>query len=175
MKLPQVQATVVLPMNERGEVALARKKQPIHHGNGEISYSLARYNGYGGKKEGGDVDIFDTAIRELEAESSLVAKRSDLDLALRVYFYVLKVEAEEVVPFMEVFFFTLKKYEGVPTEGLEMGPPTFFEKSLIPYGEMMPADQFLFEKIFRGEKGVYQVVLKGKDSPPEIILLEEVL
>lgn len=45
------EATVVLLEDKDGRVALARKKQPIHHDSSAIEYSLGRYNGYGGKKE----------------------------------------------------------------------------------------------------------------------------
>jgi|JI10StandDraft_1071094.scaffolds.fasta_scaffold373710_2 ADP-ribose pyrophosphatase YjhB (NUDIX family) len=169
MELPSVQATVVLLMQSNGSVCLARKKQAIHHEDGEISYSLGLYNGYGGKKEMADVTIEDTAIRELFDESGVVAKKEDLKQILRVYFYIKK--EERLIPFMDVSFFLLHIWERGPQEGNEMGEPIFFAQDSLPYDEMMPADKVLFEKVFRGEKGVYEIVLSDRNSPPNVSLL----
>ena len=174
MEKPTKKATVVLLMKGETEVCLARKKQAIHHENGEISYSLGTYNGYGGKMEKEDGDIFDTAIRELEDESGVYANKENLELCSRVYFY-LKKEDESFEPFMDVSFFLLKSWIGEPEEGEEMGEPMFFEQDKIPYDEMMPADKIIFEKMFKGEKGVYEVKLFGKKVKPEVRVLEEEL
>lgn len=167
-----VTATVVLLIDTKGRVCLARKKQPIHRDGGEISYSLGMYNGYGGKSEEVDHTIFDTAVRELYDESGVKASPSDLEHTAQVHFYI-KKENEIVEPFMEVSFFFLRRWQGTPKEGEEMGVPTFFEEDSIPYDEMMPADKVLFEKMFKGERGVYEVKLLGKKVKPEITLLYE--
>lgn len=161
---PEVLATVVLLIDKEGKVILARKKQAIHHDTGEISYSLGLYNGYGGKMEETDETIEKTAIRELYDESGVKGKEENLEKCAQVYFYIQK--EEEVIPFMDVTFYILREWSGVPTEGLEMGEPVFFAPDELPYGEMMPADKVLFGKILTGEKGRYNVFLKGKGVEP---------
>jgi 8-oxo-dGTP pyrophosphatase MutT (NUDIX family) len=163
---PDVLATVVILLDKEEKVILARKKKAIHHDTGEISYSLGLYNGYGGKMDETDATIEMTAIRELYDESGVTGKEEDLESCARVYFYVQK-EGEDV-PFMDVTFYLLKEWSGVSKEGLEMGEPVFFSKDALPYEEMMPADKILFGKILGGEKGEYNVFLRGKDTPPVI-------
>lgn len=169
MELPSVKATVVLLLDKEGRVCLARKKKAIHHDGGEISYSLGLYNGYGGKQEVSDVTIPDTAIRELFDESGVTAKKEDLQRVLCVYFYLMKEGVS--IPFMDVSFFLLSTWEGCPVEGKEMGEPMFFEQDALPFTEMMPADKVLFEALFQGEYGVYEVILHGKSVPPSVRLL----
>ncbi len=163
---PDVRATVVLLIDKESQVILARKKKAIHHDTGEISYSLGLYNGYGGKMEEIDRTIEETAIRELYDESGVTGKEEDLEKCARVYFYIQKEGID--TPFMDVTFYILREWNGVPTEGLEMGEPAFFSQNELPYEEMMPADKVLFEKILSGEKGEYNVFLKGKDVDPVI-------
>ncbi|MCF7844112.1 NUDIX domain-containing protein [Candidatus Gracilibacteria bacterium] len=174
MEKPTVKASVVLLVDKDGRVCLARKKQPIHHENGEISYSLGTYNGYGGKMEESDSTIFDTAIRELQDEADVFASKEDLKLVARVYFY-LKKEDGSFEPFMDVSFFFLRTWYSDPKEGSEMGPPRFFEQVDIPYDEMMPADSIFFKKMFAGERSVYEVKLLGKKVEPEVKVLDEIL
>lgn len=174
MQKSQVRATVVLLEDLYGRIALARKKQAIHHEGGSISYSLGLFNGYGGKMEETDATIEHTAIRELFDESGVRSKREDLHFALRADFSI-KDKENSRVPFMSVSFYILSKWEGNPVEGREMGAPVFFEKDSIPYNEMMPADKALFEKIFSGERGVYSVYLPGKHEEPVIEKVDEEL
>lgn len=160
------QATVVLLIDEKERVCLARKKQAIHSEAGEISYSLGLYNGYGGKREETDESIEDTAVRELFDESSVTGKKEDLDYKGKVLFILEKEGVRN--PFMEVSFYFLHNWEGLPVEGREMGEPTFFAKDTIPYDEMMPADKVLFERMFEGKDVSSEVILFGKDKEPEI-------
>jgi 8-oxo-dGTP pyrophosphatase MutT (NUDIX family) len=179
MQKPTVQATVVLLVDKGGRICLARKKQPIHHdydkGGEDIPYSLGTYNGYGGKREPTDASIFQTAIRELAGESGVKAREEDLDLVSRVFFWKPSKETGIMMPFMEVSFFFIHIWEGEPLEGDEMGPPAWFTQDEVPYRNMMPADKGLFQRIFAGERAVFEVRLPGKDVPPEIIALDEPL
>lgn len=161
------ESTVVFLKNTKGEICLARKKQPIHTVSGEISYSLRLYNGYGGKREEGDGTIEDTAIRELFDESSVSARKENLVYLGRTLFSLSKDGV--VSPFMLVFFYEISVYEGAPSEGDEMGPPTFFNRSSLPYDEMMPADKILLSRMFAGEKIDAEVTLLGKGVEPEIV------
>lgn len=175
MKKPDVKATVVYLRDGLGRVGVAQKKQAIHHDGAEISYSLGTYSGHGGKREPEDETIFHTAIRELEAESGVRGNILDLEHLLRVHFYVRNKETGNHDPYMTVSFFFLQRWFGTPSEGREMGPTIFFDPDLLPYKEMMPADEELLRKMFAGEKGVYEVKLNGKNLPFEIRELEEFL
>jgi hypothetical protein len=175
MELPNVQATVALPIDKMGRIGLARKKQAIHHDTGEISYSLGLYNGWGGKREPEDLSIWHTAKREAEDEGGVAIAVEHLRRVVRVYFYVPDKEKGGHMPFMDVTFFFLKKWNGKFKEGSEMGPPEFFYPHELPYAEMMPADKLLFELMLAGERGTYEVKLNGKASPPEIRKLTEPL
>jgi hypothetical protein len=174
MEKPKIKATVVLMIDNEGSVCLAQKKQAIHHEDGSIDYSLGTYNGYGGKMEDIDSDIFDTAIRELQDESGVSASKEDLEIVSRVYFYI-KKEDESFEPFMDVSFFFLNSWNGMPVEGREMGVPTFFSTEDIPYDEMMPADRIFFKEMFDGKRNVYEVKLLGKKVAPEIVVLDEII
>lgn len=162
-------ATVVLLIDEYERVCLARKKQPIHDDTSEISYSLGMYNGYGGKQEAHDLTIYHTAVRECYDESGVIVVVEDLEDAALVYFST-KNDLGEFKPFMEVYFFFVRVYAGVPHEGAEMGEPFFFKQKNIPYTEMMPADGILFRDMFAGKRNIYEVKLHGKDAPPEVIV-----
>ncbi len=172
MQKPTVQASVVLLFDDKGRVCLARKKQPIHHEGGEISYSLGMWNGYGGKMEKTDATIFHTAVRECFDESGVIVTEKDLSLRARVHFFTKKDDRFE--SFMEVSFFFAHIWKGEPQEGKEMGAPKFFQENEIPYHEMMPADKILFEYIFFGKRNVYEVRLCGKGVPPEVRVLDEI-
>lgn len=174
MKKPTVQASVVFLQNQEKEICLAQKKQPIHHDNGEIGYSLLTWNGYGGKKENEDLTIEDTAIRELFQETGgVIGKKEHLTIVSRVYFYLVKDGIPS--PFMSVSFFVLSLWEGDPVETTEMGPPTFFKESEVPYNNMMPADKYLLTEMFKGRSGVYEVLLYGKNTAPSIREIKEEL
>ncbi len=143
------QATVVFLKSDEGKVCLARKKKPIHHENGEITYSLGTWNGYGGKKEAEDKTIEDTALRELLQESSVSGEKSDLQKCGHVYFFWPKNESNTAD--MEVFFYMLSKWKGEVKEGDEMGDPVFFAPEEIPYNEMMGGDGIIIPKMLKGE------------------------
>ena len=139
------QATVVLLRDHEGKICLAQKKQPIHHAAGEISYSLGTWNGYGGKKETTDLTIEDTAVRELTDESGVVASKQDLVTCGHVFFFWPKNSG--TVADMEVFFYFLDVWQGIPEEGSEMGAPQFFVTDEIPYEKMIGGDKVLLPKI----------------------------
>ncbi len=142
------QATVVFLKNSEGNICLAQKKKPIHHENGEITYSLGTWNGYGGKKEAGDKTIEDTAIRELVQESGVTGEKKDLQLCGHVYFFWPNTNGE--VADMEVYFYVLPLWQGEVKEGDEMGKPQFFAPQEIPYDEMMGGDRIIIPKMLQG-------------------------
>ena len=175
MEKPTTQATVIFLVDAEGKIGLAQKKQAIHHDTGEISYSLGMYNGWGGKRETNDTTITDTAVRELFEEAGVKAKQEDLELIFRVYFYIKNKEDDGYTPFMDVWFYFLHGWDGDVVESDAMGAPVFFEIDALPCEHMMPADKYLIEQAIQGKRGVYEVKLLGKSTPPEIRLLDEEL
>ena len=149
-----VHATVVLLRDGAGRVCLAPKKLNIHKQGKELEGSRKKLNGYGGKQEP-DESILQTAIRELEQESSVRGNEADLELAAQISFFWPGNETTE--PDMLVHFFFLSRYEGEPKEGSEMGEPCFYLPEEIPYKDMMVADVFFFPKILNGERIVCDI------------------
>lgn len=179
-------ATVVYLVDTDDGVCLAQMKKAIHRDKVErdhsstiknkegekeqekIEYSLGAWNGYGGKEEEGDDSIKYTAIRELEEESGVKGRVEDLEFVGIVNFF-LKEKSD--MPFMQVYFYILRKWEGAPREGNEMGIAKFFQKDEIPYHDMMPADQILFSKMLMGEMIDSEVILLGKDVEPVVMFI----
>lgn len=176
-------ATVVYMIDSESRICLAQMKKAIHKdkatsekerenksdsGNVEqeqIEYSLGVWNGYGGKEIDTDESILHTAIRELEEESGVRAEMEDLEECGTVNFY-LKVKGD--TPFMQVHFYILRKWQGDPIEGSEMGPATFFGQENIPYNQMMPADKALLERALAGKNIDSDVILMGKGEVPMV-------
>lgn len=142
-------ATVVFLKDDKGRICLARKKKAIHNENGEISYSLKTWNGYGGKKDESDISIEDTAIRELKEESDADGNKEDLKYCGKVFFFW-PDNLEKKTADMEVHFYFLEKWRSQPKEGNEMGQPQFFDIENIPYHEMMNGDKLFMPKMFDG-------------------------
>ena len=158
-------ATVVFLRNKAGEICLAQKKKPIHHGAGELTYSLETWNGYGGKQEESDKTIEDTAIRELEQESDVFAEKSNIIPCGHIYFFWPNNENEEQsLADMEVFFYFLDVWTGEPREGAEMGPPQFFSPETVPYDKKMEGDALLLPRMLSGEMVSGSVYLGKKDA-----------
>jgi 8-oxo-dGTP pyrophosphatase MutT (NUDIX family) len=155
-------ATIIFLINQRGEVCLAQKKNPIRKKDGEeLGKSKNTWNGYGGKKEKED-SILETAIIELQEESGVKAFKEDLKLVGRINFFWR--EGDDPIPDMKVWIFFLYTYEGNPKETEEMGPPTFFPPTLIPYEDMMPADKLFLPRLLSGEKIVADVFFQQDKS-----------
>ena len=205
-------ATVVYLINKDNEVCLAQMKKAIHKDKvetdhdstiknkerekeqEEISYSLGVWNGYGGKEEISDLEIYKkinidnkykvidsikyTAIRELQEESGVNANIEDLESCGAVNFFLIdkseyninkkfadyRVENREI--FMQVHFYILRKWEGNPIESKEMSVPTFFKRKDIPYDNMMPNDRLLLERALVGGRIDSDVILLGKGVEP---------
>lgn len=154
-------ATVVYLLKD-GKICLARKKQRIHTKDGkELENSKNIWNGYGGKANI-DETVRDTAIRELQEESGVIALSGDLiPHALFNFFWPDNVGE---TPNMFVYFFFLKIWKGEPKETREMGEPIFFDFENIPYQEMMPNDKVFLPKLLSGEKLVADIFLGEKDE-----------
>lgn len=125
------------------QILLAMKKR---------GFGANRWNGFGGKPEGKDRTIEDTAIRELGEESG--GLRVKLEAIKKVseieFFFTQKPEWDQCV---HTFF--VHEWEGEPQETEEMRPQ-WFDLGTIPYGEMWPEDKLWLPRVILGEK------IKGK-------------
>ena len=160
-----IEATVVFPRRSDGALLFAKKTMKIGEGC---------WNGYGGGKEGAET-IEETAVRELEEESGLVARVEDLEkiAVLRVYNH----KSDGRVVFTLVHFYVAKNCLGEVRETPEMITPTWFQPEDIPLNELMPADRYWLPQALDGKKlvvtvhyGPYQQELL---EPVEIEVVED--
>ncbi len=168
-------ATVVYLITETG-IYLARKKQNIHIGNKELK-NTTTWNGYGGKKEHEDASVLHTAIREAETEAGITASMKSLLLSGRFRFFW--PENESSTPNMDVYFFFLKVWEGVPQESEEMSEPQLFAFDDIPYDDMLPDSKLFLKRMLLGEKLVadiyYELDEDGKQKIKKFFERNELL
>gem|GEM_PF-3862797 len=153
-----------------GRICLAPRKEKIHNAKNVLPNSNKKLNGYGGKQEFGET-ITETALRELQQESTVIGAEKDLELVARINFFW--SGNMSTTPDMRVYVFFLEKYEGTPRESeREMGVPQFYVPEEIPYDMMMPADKLFLPKLLAGEKLTWDVYL-GKTTEEGNIYFED--
>ncbi len=145
-----------------GRIGLALKHK-IHTGGKVLSGSEDKWNGWGGKKEWYDFFlIILTAIREFWQESGAFCFPWNLKLVSRIYFYW--PEDEPGHPTMHVYIYFTDSWMRKITKGDEMGPPTFFLPSEIPYDQMMKGDRVFLPRLISGERFVANLYFDRKDE-----------
>jgi len=129
-------------------VSLIYEPPQILLGMKKRGFGQGRWNGFGGKVKQGE-SIEESAIREIKEETGIfveeIERRGIIDFEFQ----------EKPGEILEVHFFKIKKYSGVPSESEEMFPK-WFHIDEIPYKEMWPDDKywmplFLENKKFRGK------------------------
>ncbi len=155
-----VKATVCIPI-KNNKVLLAMKTRKI---------GVGCWNGFGGGVEERET-IAECAIRELEEESGLRAKISDLEKVAIVDFHNEKSDGSIFIS--QVHFFLVKDWDGEPvaTKDGAMINPTFFDIDNLPYDKMMPADKAFFPLILKGKK----VMVESHYTPFQKELKREVI
>jgi len=117
------------------KILLAMKKR---------GFGVDRYNGFGGRVETGET-IEECAKREIFEEGGIVVE----DLEKRgVVDFEFDGKTGEV---LEVNFFRILKYTGLPRETDEMRPE-WFKVDSLPYEKMFPADRVIFPYLLGGQK-----------------------
>lgn len=155
-------ATVVY-LIKGNTIALARKKTNIHKDDGSVFAETADlWNGYGGKRDMDDASVRDTATRELEEESGIIASPHNLVPVGNIHFFWTGNESE--TPDMDVYFFFLATWQGEPRETAEMGKPEFFPVDKVPYEKMLPGDKIFLPKMLQGEVVVADIRFGQKHS-----------
>ncbi len=133
-----------------GKVLLAMKKD---------GFGKGKWNGYGGKLKEGET-ILAGALREIEEESGMHIKESDLDERGSIDFYFTdKAEWNQ-----RVHIFRVMHAHEEPKDTEEMINPQWFLFSEIPYTEMWAGDDIWIPYLLRGEKftGEFHFSEEGK-------------
>ncbi|HIQ51111.1 MAG TPA: 8-oxo-dGTP diphosphatase [Nautiliaceae bacterium] len=125
--------TLVYPLKE-DKVLLIKKKRGLGKGF---------WNGPGGKIEENE-DIEKAAIRELEEETRLKAKK----LEFRAFLEFFEIEEKEL---HYVYVFVTEDFEGKEEE-TEEALPKWFKIDELPLNQMWEDDKYWIKKVLKGEK-----------------------
>lgn len=127
------QLTTLSIIEDGDKVLLAMKKR---------GFGAGWWNGFGGKPNQNE-SIEDAAIRELQEESGVVAKKQRERAVIEFYF-------QGTDNIIEMHVFEVTEYEGEPVETEEMAP-RWFTKAEAPYDQMWPADREWMPLFFAGK------------------------
>ena len=131
------EATLCFPVRGN-EVLLARKQKKI--GAGFL-------NGFGGKVEVTDKDIYDTNIRETEEEVGIRIK--DAKKVGEIIFH--NPSDDIILKNMRVHIFTATKWDGEPKETDEMKKIAWYKINGINYDDFLLADKLFIPQILAGK------------------------
>lgn len=124
------------------EILLAMKKRSLSG----FGVAIGKWNGIGGKVDVGET-VESAAIRELNEEISVVAKEEELKEVGNIKFYFKdKPEWDQ-----HVHIFTVKSWEGEPTETEEM-MPQWYKHHEIPFHLMWDDDKHWLPLVLAGKK-----------------------
>ncbi|XOU94029.1 MAG: 8-oxo-dGTP diphosphatase [Candidatus Kerfeldbacteria bacterium] len=151
IKKPTV-LTVCYPIvNNR--ILLGKKKRNIKARH--YVYGVGLFNGFGGHQES-DETIIQTAKRELEDESGLIATElTKVGVVLIVY-----KDSDKMI---ELHFFTTKTFKGVVKESNEMRP-VWCNIDRLPLSEMWPNDSYYMDMIITNQKFIGYFILNNPDD-----------
>jgi 8-oxo-dGTP pyrophosphatase MutT (NUDIX family) len=132
-----------------GQILLGMKKRDFGKG---------KWNGIGGKLEGGE-EPKPAALRELREEIGVSCAERDLE---HVGLFEFRSDNQELEWDVNVFF--VSQWQGEPTESDEM-LPRWFNESELPFDEMWPDDRIWFPHLLAGKtiKGVFRLDPTGKE------------
>jgi len=142
-------ATLCIPITDT-EVLLGRKK---------VRWGAGKWNGFGGKIDEGETPE-EAAVRELEEESGLEAKKENLKKVAVLKFYF------NDKPVFLMHTYVVRNWSGEPIETDEM-IPQWHLISAVPYNEMWKADSIWLEKVLGGEKVAAHIHFKIEGTPGE--------
>lgn len=138
------QATLCLPIRGN-EVLLAEKQKKIGSG---------RLNGFGGKMELDDIDIYATNVREVEEEVGI--RVADAKKVGEIMFH--NPSEDETLKKMVVHIFTATQWEGTLAETDEMKKIAWYDISSLDYDKFLGADRLFLPLILGGKcvKGIVE-------------------
>jgi len=126
-------------------------------------FGEGRWNGFGGKVEGGE-SIEEAARREVLEEAGITVR--DIEHAGQLDFHF---ENEENV--LEVHVFRGNSFEGEPRESEEMRPQ-WFSVEEIPFDTMWPDDKYWIPLFLAGKKFRGKFLFKDHNTILEHELIE---
>jgi 8-oxo-dGTP diphosphatase/2-hydroxy-dATP diphosphatase len=140
----------------RMTVCLAYEHPYILLGMKKRGFGAGRWNGYGGKVKEGE-EIEEAAIRETKEESKMEINKLEKIGIINFKFQ------DSPKNILEVHFFQILSYKGVPKETEEMRPRWFHEEYL-PYNKMWPDDRYWVPIFLRGKKFKGKIYFKDQDT-----------
>lgn len=150
--MPEKRTQMTLALYQEDErILLAMKKR---------GFGAGRWNGFGGKLKEGDSGLEDCVRRETNEEGKITI--TDLE-KVGILDFIFEDKPGEV---LEVHYFRILKYSGVPKETEEMRPEWFGLDS-IPYDRMWPDDRYWMPLFLEGKKFQGKVLFKDKDTIKE--------
>ncbi len=132
-------------------------------GKKKRGFGAGRWNGFGGKVEGGET-IEEGMRREMREEAGI--EISNIEKAGLMDF-----EFKGNPEILEVHIFRAREYVGEPTESEEM-EPRWFLRGEIPFAEMWPDDPHWMPYFFAGRKFRGKILFGEGDSILEMNIEE---
>lgn len=146
--------TTLCIIHQHPKILLGMKKRGFGQG---------RWNGFGGKVQGGEA-IETAAERELREEIGIsVGKIEKMG--------ILDFEWRQNPEILQVHIFKAKDFEGEPKEGEEM-KPQWFDVDKIPFGEMWQDDKYWMPLFLKNKKFSGRFLFDEKDNILEQELFE---
>ncbi|MBI1888595.1 MAG: 8-oxo-dGTP diphosphatase [Candidatus Spechtbacteria bacterium] len=136
-------------------LAIIHKGDKVLLGMKKRGFGMGRWNGFGGKVEGGET-IKEAAKREILEEAGITVTKL---FAAGVVEFEFKGNQET----LEVHIFRASEFEGEPQETEEMRPQ-WFDISEIPFSEMWADDAHWFPLFLAGKKFQGRFVFDGLDT-----------
>ncbi|MFC1741371.1 8-oxo-dGTP diphosphatase [Nanoarchaeota archaeon] len=125
-------------------LCLLLKDNKVLLGLKKRGFGAGRYNGFGGKPEGKET-LPQTAVRELEQESGVIADESYLTEVAGILFRF--PDNPEWDQHMHVYL--VDKWHSTPGETEEM-QPEWFSRDTLPYGQMWAGDRHWLPLVLDG-------------------------
>lgn len=140
--------------------------------------SAGKFDGYGGRWQSCDKDMYATAKRKFFEKAGVKVTRKNLHLRGIVEVFYLGNNSKK--PDRVICYFTTFNYEGVLSETEKMGKPVLYSRFASPFKEMRPADEHVIQmmapdlhKVIQGkirytknEEGGVNVIPKLFYAPP---------
>lgn len=122
----------------------------------------------GGKPDATDQTMEAAALRELQEEAKLIGKIEDLEKVAINHFYF----AGELRYVCHVY--TLRKWQGVPTDTKEMRDYKWHKSNALPFDRMWAGDRYWFPLILEGKHIEAHIYFNADGSQVENFTYEEI-
>lgn len=137
-------------------LGLVLEKDQILLGMKKAGFGAGRWNGFGGKVQGGET-VEAAMVRECEEECGI--KVTKYEQVGQIDFNVMFKGNREI---LSTHFFRILEYSGTPTETEEM-KPQWFKTNEIPYKSMWADDSYWMPIFLRGKKFNGNIKFDEKD------------